>query len=638
MFRVLILGLLLVLGSCTTPKTQKNMEVFSPAFLTKINIIKDHIAKAQYPIALNRLNELEDPKLSENEKAYKYNLLGIISFSKNDFQNASVLFKQAFSHAKPNYVLSSKISLNLTSTLYKMNEYDKAYFYLNKIRTFNLEEKEQNNFYKLKYLLAQLKNDSNAVISSALNLMQDLKSFQEIENSPYKESLIDHYSKLGARERLEILKNLEKRKDLVVGYLGKYEVQSLYYSGSRSEAKSVLSWVESNYGSFVEIKDFVQNFENQMQSFAKLNQKAIGVVLPLKGKKANFGQRALRGIEAAFKTKKRDFDIYIANDNNRPEYSRNVVRDLIVRNNVAFIVGGLFPQTAKEEYLEARKYGVLFISLSPVYLPREEKNHLLIEVPGSVESQVKSILSPEQINKLGKKVSVFFSADDRGISYIKELWKEHQNNNIEITSVAKFPKDTKDYRDFVSEALGLGFPLERKEEEEEWRSIYALKGKKYLQRAQFLKPVVDFDWVFLPIYPPEAIQAISTFGYFDAKSLLYVGGPSWKSRSLITEQRNLGKLVFASSLNEEGNIKVTEEYKKLFNENPGFIETLGYKGIKSGLFIMGENSFDNREKLELYVKEKAKINVYDDVWNLENGIWIKEMGLYRINQRKITRF
>lgn len=638
MSRIVLTIMMFILVSCGTTQPKKKMEVFSPAFLAKINVIKDHISKGEYPSALSRLNDLKDPDLTSNEKAYKYNLLGIVSFSQNKFQDASVLFKEAYTHAKPSYVLSSKISLNLTSTLYKMNEYDKAYFYLNKILTYNLEEKERNNYYKLKYLLAQLKNDSPAVISSALNLMEGLKSFQEIESSPYKESLIDHYSKLGDKERLQVLQKLEGRKELVVGYLGKYEVQTLYYSGNRSNAKGVLSWLSSHFGSFPEIKDFVNSFENQMQSFAKLNQKAIGIVLPLQGKKANFGKKALRGIEAAFKTKKRDFDIHVANDNNRPEYSRSVVRDLITRHNVAFVVGGLFPQTAKEEYLEARKYGVLFISLSPVYLPREDKNHLLVEIPGSVESQIKSVLKPDQLEKLGKKVAVFFSTDDRGYSYIKELWKEHQNNNIEITSVARFPKDAKDYRDYVTEALGLSFPLERKEEEEEWKKIYSIKGKKYLKRAQLLKPIVDFDWVFMPVYPPEAIQAISTFGYYDAKSLLYIGGPSWKSRSLITEQRNLGKLAFTSSLNEEGNIKVTEEYKKLYNKEPGFIENLGFKGIQAGLTVLGENSFDNRENLESYVKEKGKISVYDDVWNLEDGVWIKEMGLYRIRNRKITRY
>ena len=127
-----------VLISCGTTQPKKKMEVFSPAFLAKINIIKDHISKSQYPSALNRLNDLKDPDLTNNEKAYKYNLLGIVSFSQNKFQDASVLFKEAYSYAKPSYVLSSKISLNLTSTLYKMNEYDKAYFYLNKILTYKI--------------------------------------------------------------------------------------------------------------------------------------------------------------------------------------------------------------------------------------------------------------------------------------------------------------------------------------------------------------------------------------------------------------------------------------------------------------------------------------------------------------------
>ncbi|MGB0360870.1 MAG: GTPase Era, partial [Endozoicomonas sp.] len=40
-----------------------------------------------------------------------------------------------------------------------------------------------------------------------------------------------------------------------------------------------------------------------------------------------------------------------------------MINDLIQKHHVSIIIGGLFPDTAKEEYLEAKKYGVLYVSL-----------------------------------------------------------------------------------------------------------------------------------------------------------------------------------------------------------------------------------------------------------------------------------
>ena len=42
--------------------------------------------------------------------------------------------------------------------------------------------------------------------------------------------------------------------------------------------------------------------------------------------------------------------------------------------------------------------------------------------------------------------------------------------------------------------------------------------------VQKLKPLIDFDWVFVPSAPYNAIQIIPSFNYFDATELMI--GPS----------------------------------------------------------------------------------------------------------------
>jgi hypothetical protein len=71
-------------------------------------------------------------------------------------------------------------------------------------------------------------------------------------------------------------------------------------------------------------------------------------------------------------------------------------------------VGGLvFKILQKKNILEAKKvWGGLCFSFSNLSYLKMRKNHLLIEIPGSVESQVATALSPDvMLKRFGKKVA-----------------------------------------------------------------------------------------------------------------------------------------------------------------------------------------------------------------------------------------
>ena len=91
--------------------------------------------------------------------------------------------------------------------------------------------------------------------------------------------------------------------------------------------------------------------------------------------------------------------------------------------------------------------------------------------------------------------------------------------------------------------LGLKNNRERKEELKLWKDIYS-QSRRNVRIVNYLKPIIDFDWVFLPSYPHEAIQIIPTFHYYDVKKVKFIGGPSWLSKKLLKERRNLGSMIF----------------------------------------------------------------------------------------------
>src|SRR5690606_13030437 len=303
------------------------------------------------------------------------------------------------------------------------------------------------------------------------------------------------------------------------------------------------------------------------------------------------------------------------------------VRELIEKHHVSMIIGGLFPSTAKEEYLEARKYGVFFISLSPVFLDKELKSHLLIEIPGSVQSQIDTLVAGNIIEAFGPRVAIFYPDDEGGKSYINEMWRRYQSDRLELTSVHHFEKNLKDFRNPVMKALGLKFKRERQEELDVWKEVYKLEGKSSIRRIQTLKPVIDFDWVFLPTYPHEAIQIIPAFNYFDATGLKYVGGPSWMSRSLVNEQRNLGGLYFVGDDPKGFDPSFAEDYKSRYGTTPKLIETLSYEAMNVGLEIIKKTKAKSREDLESNLLSLNGLKGITGDFHLKEGIWMKRMDI-----------
>jgi len=334
----------------------------------------------------------------------------------------------------------------------------------------------------------------------------------------------------------------------------------------------------------------------------------IGVVLPLTGDKCSFGQKALLGVDAAIKGKVagREIQVHTKDDAGSAALGAQAVRELVREHNVPLIIGGLFPETARAEYLEAKRWGVLYISLAPVHLPREEKNYLLIEVQGSTESQVAALVSDEMLTKFGKRIGVVYPEGEAGKAYVDEFWRSTLTQGTSLTGVASYPKGTMDYRETVQHLLGLRFPREREEEAALYRSAYELE-RSTIRRIQTLPPALDADWVFVASFPHEALSLVPTFGYYDAQQLPIFGGRGWGSRARVQEQKNLGRLFFVGDDPADLNQEFLTAFQALHGSAPTLLETLGYDATKLAGQLVADASPDQRAEFDQHLKKQEAL-------------------------------
>lgn len=638
--RFLFLVLVLVLASCSH-KSRKVIDEseLSEVVRTKLNEARDLIRENKTKPALAKLTELNDDKISPLEKALKYNLKGVILFNMGEVEKSILNFEVADKYSPHDTQLYSQVQLNMASGHYKLNQYSEMKNRLNKIDRKLLTDAEKKKYAQLTLAYGEKFEDPALVVSSSLTLMGDAKTFSDVQTSNLHEGLMTNFKKLKEGQKIELLEEFDGTKNLAVAYLAEVEAETRYSSGDKSGAQDVVSWLRSEFGGNEEVAKFIKDFELRLENSSRISLADIGLVLPLTGDKASFGQKALSGIDTGLKiiSGHENIKVHSKDSKDSPALGAEAVLELIRKDRVSFIIGGLFPESAKAEYLEAKKYGVLYISLSQINLPKEEKNHHLIEVQGSIESQIETLLSEEMIKKFGQRIAVIYPENEGGKAYVDEIWRKANQKNLQITSVAAFPKNTHDYRDAAQLFLGLKFPRERSEELKILDDVYSLE-KTSIRRVQTLPPVVDFDWVFMATYPHEASQLIPTLGYYDATRLKVVGGPSWVSKSMVKEQKNLGTLYFVGDDPKDVNQAMLNKFQEIYGKPAGLIEIIALDAIKIGSEVLSVvKDVSNRDSFDSQLKTHARLKGLASVWNFKEGVWIKHMNAMTITRGEIVK-
>jgi ABC-type branched-subunit amino acid transport system substrate-binding protein len=638
--RFFLVTLLLVLASCASqgPKEIDESQI-SEVARTKLNEARDLIRANKVKPALAKLSELNDNSITPIEKALKYNLKGVILFNLGEVDKSLLNFEVAEKYTPHDTQLYSQVQLNMASGHYKLNQFTELKSRLDKIDRKQLTDEEKKKYAQLVLTYGKKVENPSMVVNSSLVLLGDLKTFAEIQSSNLYEPMKESFKLLNQSQKIALLEEFDDSKNLAVAQLAQLEAEERYVSGDKSGSKDVVAWLRTEYGENEEVNKYIKEYETRVENSTRISTSDIGLILPLSGEKAGFGQKALSGVDTGLKILglNESVKIHTKDSLDSPAQAAQAVTDLIREQRVSFIIGGLFPESAKAEYIEARKYGVLYISLSQINLPKEEKNHHLIEIQGSIESQIEALLSDEMIKKFGTRIGVIYPENEGGKAYVDEIWRKANQKNVQVTSIASFPKNTHDYRDAAQLFLGLKYPRERSEELRIVDDVYSLE-KSSIRRVQTLPPVIDFDWVFLAAYPQEATQLIPTLGYYDANRIKVVGGPSWVSKSMVKEQKNLGTLYFVGDDPKDINQTMLNKFQEIYGKPASLIEIIALDAMKIGAEALNASGdVTNREDFDNKIKSKAVLKGLTTEWDFKDGVWLKKMNAMTITRGDIVK-
>ena len=616
--------------------------LYRETFIRRIDEIKHLYQSGNTQRALNELKTLfQNQEILVAEEALRDNLIGVIYFSKNNFKEASRYFKQAASLSHRDGHLTAQVHLNLASSYYKLNDVKSSYGAITAVGGDVLKGEEYRKYYRLRYVLAKELGRQDDAARSLIVYFKHEKMIIDLKSDPLFEALLERFSQLEDSQKLNLLDEFSDEGPLVAGFLGHLEAEKLYYAGNSDDAMDILRWLQTYYSGHRDIAQLVETFVFRLENYTKIDPRAVGVVLPLTGSRAVFGRRALLGIDSALKhinsslPLNKKIGILIRDSKDSGVVGARRVKDLVENHFVSVVIGGLSPGTATREYLEARKLGVFYLSLSQVYTPREQKNHLLLEIPGSVESQMEELFSKDALRMFGRRAAIVYPKGEQGEAYVKEFWRRAKLENLDVTGLVSFREKENDYREPIRNILGLSFIRGRKEEYDILNEIHSLEKSGSIRRVQTLRPQVDFDWVFIPSLPKETVQIVPAFSYFDAFNLNIIGIPSWRTQTIVRENSKLGRLHF---IGDDMGIKgrqYRKDFIKTYKRRPRVVEFRSFDALSLAASFIGNKDYETRGKLDQDIRFKKELVGLTGKWVFDDGIWIKRMNTLRILNGKI---
>ena len=414
------------------------------------------------------------------------------------------------------------------------------------------------------------------------------------------------------------IKNIHIPRSLLLYWLG------LNYASENNIVKSrerfetfLLQYPDHPY--YSDAADLLEDLKKSI-----FNRHTIGCLLPLTGKYAIFGQRALTGIQLAIQelSKKYDkpFNLIIKDTQADPDITIECVRQLY-ENNVAGIIGPLL--MVNEAGQEAEKLQIPIIALT-------QKS----DFPLRGDYLFSNFITPEmQVQTLGdylflnlgiKKVVILYPNEKYGKRYMELFWDIVDEHDGEVVGVEPYDGEKTDFAEPIQKLTGEFFPIPDFLKPE----IVAPENEPALNNDQIdmdsaqtdaetdtrikkkeKKIEIDFEALFIPDSPSKLSMILPQLAYYDARGMYLIGTNLWHNESLLKDVKGYNKQAviadgFFDGSKNPATLEFTKKFEAVFNTKPKFLEAISYDNASILFLAAMDETIDSRQSLKNALKSQ----------------------------------
>ena len=424
--------------------------------------------------------------------------------------------------------------------------------------------------------------ESRADHISALQIMN-----QANNNQQYKNKMIEVVDQNMSVEQLETVLDDSTLKEIHAHALLKMGEFSIEEKENQQARKYFMQILEDYPGS--ELNSKAQDYIAQIDAYSKVSSQTIGVILPLSGKHAQVAQKTLRaiqmglGLNSSIPSK---FKLAVIDSEGNADTARRGVDRLVQEDNVIAIIGSILSKNATAVSTRANELGVPNIALSQKggvtdVGPYVYRNALTSEM--QVHYLVKTAMED-----LGmKKFAVLFPNDAYGTEYANIFWDEVLARGGQVTAIQPYSNKETDFRQPIQRLVGT-FYIEARADEYRYYAAEKSKAQKTIKKSireeekdDVLPPITDFDAIFIPDSIKALGQISAMLSFSGVRNMKLLGTNIWDTPAVIRRVGNMGEnIIFVDSLNfsdiKNSNNYFVQEYRKIYNEEPGLVELQAY--------------------------------------------------------------
>ncbi|WII73055.1 penicillin-binding protein activator [Bdellovibrio sp. 22V] len=333
-----------------------------------------------------------------------------------------------------------------------------------------------------------------------------------------------------------------------------------------------------------------QEIIQQLESSKAVQSQTVGVILPLSGKNAPVGQRALRGLEMGLglHIPGSGFNLAVMDSEGNPDSARRGVERLVKEDNVIAIVGSLLSKTAPAVAAKSDELGVPSLALSQrsgltEIGPNVFRNSLTSGM------QVRALVRTAMEDMGMRKFAILYPNDPYGVEFTNIFWDEVLARGGQITAVQVYSTKETDFRLVIQRLVGTYFGEARQDEfAVRLKELKQTDKKRSVRQSNLetvLPPITDFDAIYIPDSVKAMGQISAMLSYNDVKGVRLLGTNLWNTKDVARRAGNFANsLLFVDSMSPTAHdrSRFISEYKNIYNEEPSLIEIQAYD---SGLIL-----------------------------------------------------
>lgn len=452
--------------------------------------------------------------------------MGSIFYYRAEYEKAAGEF-ELFLSRYPDSDLAFDVTYNLAAALFQQGHHEKTYQILSRLQLQEIQTqgpRRAETVYELTSRTAALLGNYPAVVvAAALQMQLPLEERKRVELQILIESVLVKIEKQGELESL-----LGTVSEPVTRQKISERIQVLrrpeYTKQAEEAPRQDTPVVESTTG----------------------ERRHVGVILPLSGRFASYGRKALDGILLAsrlYDTTESSFQLFIEDSGSNPIVAAQAVDELVNEKNVMIIIGPLNRKESEAVASIASQLKVPNLSLTAKE-GISEKSPYVFQNGITARIQMESLVTFCVREKQFSRFAVLTPDNEFGRDMAKEFLGAVEKAGALVVGFQMYPPEETDFRPYVQKIVALSDPhLHRKLE---WAKLNQFireeKARGIRDPKANLPPIVDFDALLIPDSPKVAHQILASlnYHYVDVEEITSLGTTEWNSADLLKQG---GKLL-----------------------------------------------------------------------------------------------